>query len=57
MDLALFDFDGTVDPTYPAFVRFAVRRSRKLLGGFVLTPLILGYRRIAFGSSDSAGDF
>ena len=29
MDLALFDFDGTItiDPTYPAFVRFAVRTS------------------------------
>jgi len=46
VDLALFDFDGTitVDPTYPAFVRFAVRPRRKLFGGFVLTPLILGYR-------------
>jgi phosphatidylglycerophosphatase C len=46
MDLALFDFDGTitVDPTYPAFVRFAVRPRRKLVGVPVLTPLILGYR-------------
>lgn len=46
MDLALFDFDGTitVDPTYPAFVRFAVRPRRKLFGGIILTPLILGYR-------------
>ena len=46
MDLALFDFDGTitVDPTYPAFVRFAVRPGRKLFGGIILTPLILGYR-------------
>ena len=43
MDLALFDFDGTitVDPTYPAFVRFAVRPGRKLCGGIILTPLIL----------------
>lgn len=46
MDLALFDFDGTitVDPTYPAFVRSAVRPGRKLFGGIILTPLILGYR-------------
>ena len=69
MDLALFDFDGTitVDPTYPAFVRFAVRPTRKLFGGIVLTPLILGYRmgllsagqmrkaisRVAFWGEDS----
>jgi len=46
MDLALFDFDGTitVDPTYPAFVRFAVRPRRKLFGGIFLMPLILAYR-------------
>jgi HAD superfamily hydrolase (TIGR01490 family) len=46
MDLALFDFDGTVTsaPTYPAFVRFAVRRHRKLLGGLVLLPVLLCYR-------------
>jgi phosphatidylglycerophosphatase C len=46
MDLALFDFDGTitVDPTYPAFVRFAVRPRRKVFGGIILAPLILGYR-------------
>jgi phosphatidylglycerophosphatase C len=46
VDLALFDFDGTitVDPTYPAFVRFAVRPGRKLSGGIILAPLIVGYR-------------
>src|SRR3954464_12365570 len=46
MDLALFDFDGTitVDPTYPAFVRFAAHPGRKLAGGVVLAPLILAYR-------------
>jgi phosphatidylglycerophosphatase C len=68
MDLALFDFDGTitVDPTYPAFVRFAVRPGRKIWGGFILAPLILAYRigllsdrqlrwaisRVAFWSED-----
>jgi phosphatidylglycerophosphatase C len=46
VDLAVFDFDGTitVDPTYPAFVRFAVPRRRKLGGGIILAPLIAAYR-------------
>jgi HAD superfamily hydrolase (TIGR01490 family) len=46
MDLALFDFDGTItiDPTYPAFVRFAVRPGRKFGGAIILAPLILAYR-------------
>jgi phosphatidylglycerophosphatase C len=46
MDLALFDFDGTItaEPTYPGFVRFAVRPRRKLVGGLILSPLIVGYR-------------
>jgi HAD superfamily hydrolase (TIGR01490 family) len=46
MDLALFDFDGTITTkgTYPGFVRFAVRPGRKILGGIILSPLILAYR-------------
>jgi HAD superfamily hydrolase (TIGR01490 family) len=46
MDLALFDFDGTITAkgTYPGFISFAVRPGRKLLGGLVLSPLILGHR-------------
>jgi HAD superfamily hydrolase (TIGR01490 family) len=46
MDLALFDFDGTitVKGTYPGFVRFAVRPRRKVIGGIILSPLIVGYR-------------
>jgi phosphatidylglycerophosphatase C len=46
MDLALFDFDGTVTTkgTYPGFVRFAVRPRRKVVGGIILSPLIVGYR-------------
>jgi HAD superfamily hydrolase (TIGR01490 family) len=46
MDLALFDFDGTVTTkgTYPGFVRFAVRSRRKVVGGIILSPLIVGYR-------------
>jgi phosphatidylglycerophosphatase C len=46
MDLALFDFDGTITTrgTYPEFVRFAARPARKIVGGVLLAPLILGYR-------------
>jgi phosphatidylglycerophosphatase C len=46
MDMALFDFDGTitVKGTYPGFVSFAVRRRRKVVGGMILSPLIVGYQ-------------
>lgn len=46
MDLALFDFDGTITTrgTYPGFVRYAVRPHRQLVGGVVLSPLIAGYQ-------------
>lgn len=46
MDLALFDFDGTITTkgTYPGFVSLAVGPGRKLLGGIILGPLILGYQ-------------
>jgi|RhiMethySRZTD1v2_1073278.scaffolds.fasta_scaffold11157_4 HAD superfamily hydrolase (TIGR01490 family) len=46
MDLALFDFDGTitVKGTYPGFVRFAARRRRQIAGGVILSPLLIGYR-------------
>lgn len=46
MDLALFDFDGTITTrgTYPGFVRFAVQPGRKVIGGILLSPLIVGYR-------------
>jgi HAD superfamily hydrolase (TIGR01490 family) len=47
MNLALFDFDGTITDgteTFPAFLRLSVRRSRKIVGGALLTPLIAGYR-------------
>jgi phosphatidylglycerophosphatase C len=45
MDLALFDFDGTITikGTYPGFVSFAVRPRRKIVGGIILSPLIVGY--------------
>lgn len=46
MDLALFDFDGTITTkgTYPGFVSFAVRPHRKFVGAVVLCPLLVGYR-------------
>ena len=46
MDLAVFDFDGTVTikGTYPGFVSFAVGPGRKLVGGIILSPLLIGYR-------------
>lgn len=46
MDLALFDFDGTLTDreTMPDFMHAAVRPHRLLLGKGVLLPLILGYK-------------
>jgi phosphatidylglycerophosphatase C len=46
MNLALFDFDGTITTadTFTPFLRFAVRRERILVGSVILSPLILGYR-------------
>lgn len=46
MNLALFDFDGTitVGDTFSPFLRFAVRPSRVALGGLLVGPLVLGYR-------------
>lgn len=47
MDLALFDFDGTLTTreTFPDFMRHAVARPRLLLGGVLLAPVVFGYRR------------
>lgn len=46
MDLALFDFDGTVTDreTMPDFMRMAVRPRRLMLGKILLFPLIVGYK-------------
>lgn len=46
MNLALFDFDGTitVNDTFTDFIRFAVGRRRIAIGGVVLSPLAVGYR-------------
>lgn len=46
MDLALFDFDGTITTheTMPAFVRATVSRPRLVVGSLLLWPLFLGPR-------------
>jgi HAD superfamily hydrolase (TIGR01490 family) len=45
MNLALFDFDGTITSadTFTPFVRLAAGRSRVLAGSAILSPLLLGY--------------
>ena len=46
MDLALFDFDGTITDreTMPDFMVAAVRPARLAFGKVVLLPLVLGYK-------------
>jgi phosphatidylglycerophosphatase C len=46
MNLALFDFDGTVtsSDTWTPFMRFAVRPARMLPGQVLLIPVVAGYR-------------
>jgi phosphatidylglycerophosphatase C len=46
MDLALFDFDGTITTkgVYPEFLWFAVPRRRQLTAGLLVSPLIAGYK-------------
>jgi phosphatidylglycerophosphatase C len=46
MNLALFDFDGTITTgdTFSRFLHFSVRRDRILVGGVILSPIVLGYR-------------
>lgn len=46
MDLALFDFDGTITDreTMPGFVRAATRPVRLKVGLVVLAPLVVGYK-------------
>jgi phosphatidylglycerophosphatase C len=42
MNLALFDFDGTITTadTFTPFLRFAVRRERILVGCVIFSPLM-----------------
>jgi phosphatidylglycerophosphatase C len=46
MNLALFDFDGTItwSDTWTPFMRFAVRPARMLAGRVLLAPVVVGYR-------------
>ncbi len=46
MELALFDFDGTVTfaDSFTPFIRFSAGWTRLLGGSVVLSPLILGYK-------------
>jgi HAD superfamily hydrolase (TIGR01490 family) len=46
MNLALFDFDGTITfgDTFTPFLYFAVDPKRIFLGRFVLAPVVAGYR-------------
>ncbi|MBB3228873.1 HAD superfamily hydrolase (TIGR01490 family) [Luteibacter sp. Sphag1AF] len=46
MNLALFDFDGTITTRemFGDFVRHAVSRPRRLAGNFIFAPLIIGYK-------------
>jgi phosphatidylglycerophosphatase C len=46
MNLALFDFDGTitVGDTFVPFIRFAVRSGRLVLGAVMASPHTLAYR-------------
>lgn len=71
MDLALFDFDGTITirDTMPDFVRAALPRPRLMAGRLLLAPMVLGYRagrvsgvavraaiaRVGFTGLDAAG--
>jgi len=46
MNLALFDFDGTItaSDTWTPFMRFAIRPARMVLGQVLLLPVVAGYR-------------
>jgi HAD superfamily hydrolase (TIGR01490 family) len=46
VNLALFDFDGTITrtDTFTAFLRYAVRRERQLAAWVVLWPLLVAYK-------------
>jgi HAD superfamily hydrolase (TIGR01490 family) len=46
MNLALFDFDGTIThtETFAPFLRFVIPRHRRVLGSVLFPPLVVGYR-------------
>jgi HAD superfamily hydrolase (TIGR01490 family) len=53
MDLALFDFDGTIttSDTWTPFMRLAVRPARLRVAAVVLSPVIIGYKLGMISSS------
>ena len=55
MNLALFDFDGTIttSDTFSPFLRLAIAPGRKLAGCVFLGPLVLGYRLGAVPASQA----
>lgn len=46
MDLALFDFDGTITTgdTFTPFLRFAIPPSRAMLGGLLISPALIAHK-------------
>lgn len=46
MNLALFDFDGTITTgdTFTPFLRIAIPKSRAVLGGLLISPVLVGNR-------------
>lgn len=46
MNLALFDFDGTIthNDTFSLFLKFSLSRKTQILGGLRLAPYIAGYK-------------
>ncbi len=52
MNLALFDFDGTIttSDSFSEFVRFAIRPARIPLACFVAGPIVLAYRLRLLGA-------
>jgi len=46
MDLALFDFDGTITrtDTWTPFMQLAVRPARIVAGRVLLSPVVVGYK-------------
>jgi len=48
MNLALFDFDGTIthNDTFSLFLKFSLDRKTQLVGGMRLAPYIAGYNLV-----------
>lgn len=46
MNLALFDFDGTITTvgTFPLFCRYVASRPRLIAGGLLISPWLVGYK-------------